>query len=246
MEKEGGGKGPRWRFQHKSGERIWHALKYQLSITDADFWKALNEDLSVAMSMTLRHDARDMGLPIDDQGFVYIPDLLAHPRFSSLQYTQEHIERQAQLNSSHDKNPFLLKGNYIAGRTGHTVHASQQLGSSSSNTRVSNAPLLATADVPPVLCHGTIEKHLDGILRLGVLATERDSHWQHPAYTSLRGFWRNSITVSVDILAQKAAEDGISFYLSDNSVYLCKETLPVKYIYIYIGLAQNQRTYALL
>ena len=58
----------------------------------------------------------------------------------------------------------------------------------------------------------------------------RDSHWQHPAYTSKKGFWRSSITVSVDILAQQAAEDGYSFYLSDNSVYLCKETLPVKYI----------------
>ena len=138
--------------------------------------------------------------------------------------------RQAQLCSSHGKSRFLVKGDNLAARTGQTVKASAQTGSSSSDTRISNAPILCVADVPTVLCHGNIEANLEGILRLGVLAEGRDSHWQHPAYTTKRGFWRNNITVSVDILAQKAAEDGVCFYLSDNSVYLCKETLPVQYI----------------
>ena len=62
------------------------------------------------------------------------------------------------------------------------------------------------------------------------MADTRDSHWQHPAYTVKRGFWRENSTVSVDILAQKAAEDGINFHLTDNSVYLCKETIPVQYV----------------
>ena len=130
--------------------------------------------------MTLRHDPKDMNIPIDDQGFIYIPDMLLHPRFSSFNYTQEQIVRQAQLNSAHNKDRFLRKGDYIATRSGHSVRASGSLGASSSNARVSNAPLLAAVDVPTVLCHGTYEGNVESVL----LSRRLGRHTRLPVATS--------------------------------------------------------------
>ena len=227
--KDGVKRGSGYKYYHSDGKRITHALGFQLSIRDPVFWKTLNEGLSRALSQTLRHEARLMNLSIDDQGFVPLVELFAHPRFASFGYTKEHILRLQDL-STDGKNRFVFRGTSIAARTGQTIRQAPVGGASSSNARISNAPTVTTADMPYVLCHGTYESRIGGILSLRILAGTRDSHWQHPAHTKTRGFWRHDLTVSVNILAQKAAQEGLTFYLSDNGVYLCKETIPTEYI----------------
>ena len=235
-----------YKYHHANGKRLTHAIIWQLSIPDPVFWRTLNENLSRALSQTLRHDAKHMHLSIDNQGFVPLSELFAHPRFASFGYTKEHILRLQALTTD-AKNRFLFKGESIAARMGQTIKQAPAEGASfvscssnnvegasfvscSSNARISNAPAVLPVDVPAVLCHGTYETNIGGILNQGVLADGRDSHWQHPAHTKTRGFWRRNLTVSVDILAQKAAQEGLTFYLAENGVYLCKETLPPDYI----------------
>lgn len=54
--------------------------------------------LSRFLTKVLRHQGRNMGLHIEDDGTIPISDLLNHPAFSSKHYTLEEVQRVVKNN----------------------------------------------------------------------------------------------------------------------------------------------------
>ena len=198
----------------------YHAPGHLVHQNDRWFWINQQEYLSFSLSHTLRHDAKRMGLSIDEEGWVCLDDLLNHPRFHVYQYTVAQLKQCAAQQS---KSRLLFKGNYVAAQVGHSI-------------RGVNGPgeMLSTQQVPQTLSHGTYNRHLDSIRAKGILSSgsegHRASHFSDGETLLRAGYWRKDLECAVDIAAQRAAEDGYTFTRAANGVYCCMHTLPPEYI----------------
>ena len=203
------------------------------SCTDVIMWRTAHEALSFALSQTLRHDARAMGLqPLirnnKDTTWYRIADLLAHPRFQAWGHSEEHIIREVEVNN---KTRFVLHPD--------TVHISAWNGISlrDSDTRarlIGPAKLVHPDSVPPLLVHGTHNPdnepgRVEAIARDGLKVRKRALHFMNPSDADHDSLWRDNITHIFDCHAQRAADEGIEFYECDNGVWLVPVDLSKDY-----------------
>ncbi|CAK62052.1 unnamed protein product (macronuclear) [Paramecium tetraurelia] len=170
--------------------------------------------LSKTMSYFLRHGALKEGIPIRQDGFVLVQDLLKQPSIVKLKADLQSIRNVVDNN---DKKRFELKeidGQlYIRCVQGHTIEINEE-------------ELLQKIVDPqqfPVIVHGTYFQAWDLIKNTGLNKMAR----QHihfavglPGDDAVISGMRNTCEVIIEVDMEKAMKAGIQFYVSKNGVVL--------------------------
>lgn len=159
------------------------------------------------LAYLLRHDS---DYQFDSHGWREVRDLVENHGFS--------LEELKLIVATNNKQRFEFSddGHLIRARQGHSVDVDVEL---------------EEAEPPKYLFHGTIAKNVQSIMEHGLCRLSRQYvHLSADIETALQvGGRRRGKVVILKIMAQTMMEDGYSFWLSRNNVWLAK-SVPPKYI----------------
>ncbi|MFD1983135.1 RNA 2'-phosphotransferase [Mesorhizobium newzealandense] len=165
--------------------------------------------ISKFMSLVLRHAPQEAGLSLDENGWADFDALCAviQSKFGAS------IADVSRIVEENPKKRFAIDGQRIRAVQGHSV----------------DVDLGLSPSIPPAtLYHGTKEEVLPSILREGLTRQSRQHvHLSKDAETALivaRRRYGKSVILQVDSAAMM--RDGVSFFLSDNGVWLTNHVSP--------------------
>lgn len=172
--------------------------------------------ISKKMSYALRHNPDKYGIQLDQFGYTDLPHfiyVMNHVHHFQPALTERRI-REVMAHSN--KQRFKIKNNRICALYGHSIPG------------IISHP---EAVPPKVLYHGTARRFIDSIKKLGLLPMKRQYVHLSTGVAMARqvGSRHDSHPVVLVIDAQRAHNDGISFYRGNDDVWLCDQ-LPAKYI----------------
>ena len=172
--------------------------------------------ISKKMSYALRHNPDKYGLKLAEDGSVAVGTFLRamnemHHFEPSL--TEDDIR---QIMEHADKQRFAIEDERIRALYGHSFQINVNH---------------KQADPPDVLYHGTAHRFLDSIMEKGLLPLGRQYvHLSADVDTAEQvGRRRDNNPVILVIDAKKASEDGITFYIGNDKVWLA-DRIPPEYI----------------
>ena len=159
------------------------------------------------LAYLLRHDN---GYQFDSHGWREVRDLVENHGFS--------LEELKLIVSTNNKQRFEFSedGQFIRARQGHSVDVDVEL---------------EETEPPKYLYHGTVATKVQSIIEHGLCRMSRQYvHLSADEETALQvGGRRRGKVVILKVMAQTMREDGYSFWLSRNNVWLTK-SVPPKYI----------------
>jgi len=169
-----------------------------------------NVSLSKRMSYLLRHGAQREGVAIDEHGWMDITDLLAWlNRKPRSRFTIEDVQIVVRDN---DKQRFEISGSKIRAVQGHSMAIDLDL---------------APAEPPATLYHGTASRFVGNILDKGLLKMQRQHvHLSSTVEQALIVGKRHGSPVVFHVNAAAMLQDGFTFYLSKNGVWLVDHVPP--------------------
>lgn len=174
--------------------------------------------ISKKMSYALRHNPDKYGIQLDQYGYTdlaHFIDALNRVHHFTPPLTELKI-RQVMANS--DKQRFEIKHGRICALYGHSIPGIIQH---------------QAATPPAILYHGTAQRFMKSIEKLGLLPMQRQ--FVHLSTTIQMakevGARHNTHPVILQIDAKAATQDGIQFYIGNDQVWLC-DSLPAKYFEI--------------
>lgn len=178
----------------------------------------LNENqirkISTFMSLVLRHKPQEIGLILDENGWISVEEFIYQMNAYGNTITLEILKHIVETN---DKKRFAFNedGTKIRASQGHSVSIDLDL----------------TPQIPfDYLYHGTVNKFLESIKKEGLKKMSRQHvHLSKDKETAIKVGSRRGIPVILIVNTKQMHEDGYKFYLSENGVWLCDE-VPVKYI----------------
>ncbi|MEU4118875.1 RNA 2'-phosphotransferase [Kitasatospora sp. NPDC028055] len=169
---------------------------------------------SKMLSRILRHEPELVGITLDDSGWVRIDVLLGALAAKGRPLTRPELDH---IVASNNKRRFGYSpdGLSIRANQGHSVAVDLGL----------------TATVPPpVLYHGTADRHLASIFREGLRPmTRQDVHLSAETETATRVGARHGRPVVLTVNAAAMAAAGHEFRLSENGVWLT-DAVPPQYL----------------
>lgn len=170
--------------------------------------------LSKFLSLVLRHEPGKIGISLDEAGWTPVEELLA-----ALARHGKSVSR-ADLDfvvTNNDKKRFAFSNDGLSIRAsqGHSVEV--ELG-------------YVGADPPEILFHGTVEKFLESIRRLGLIKGSRHHvHLSSTHDTAATVGSRRGKPLVLTVRAQAMQTAGHAFFKSANGVWLT-EHVPVEFI----------------
>jgi len=167
--------------------------------------------VSKFMSLVLRHKPEEIGIVLNENGWVKIQTLVSN---SKGLLTHELVK---EVTNQSDKRRFAISddGLSIRANQGHSINIS--LG-------------LETSKPPEVLYHGTAKRFLDNIQVEGLTAQSRQHvHLSLDIKTAIAVGKRHGDPVILEVMALQMYQNDISFYLSKNGVWLTNH-VPLSYI----------------
>jgi putative RNA 2'-phosphotransferase len=170
--------------------------------------------VSTYLSLIFRHRPHDLGLTLDQGGWVAVDALLRASASKGFAISQTELE---QVVAESDKQRFALSqdGTRIRANQGHSVPVDLEL---------------EPVEPPPVLYHGTGEKSVQTILDQGLLKMNRHHvHLSGDTNTARKVGARHGRPVIFEVDAAGMAHDGHTFYRSANGVWLV-DAVPVSYL----------------
>lgn len=179
--------------------------------------------LSKFLSLVLRHKPDEIGITLDESGWVPVAELLEAMRRAGRGTSREKLER---IVAASDKQRFALSEDRsrIRANQGHSVQV--DLG-------------YAPAEPPEVLFHGTAEKAVESIRREGLQKRKRHHvHLSTTRQTAAAVGSRHGKLVLLEVRAGAMHRDGLAFYRTPNNVWLTDE-VPVKYLVFPGDLARD-------
>jgi putative RNA 2'-phosphotransferase len=171
-------------------------------------------EISKFLSYVLRHKPQAIGIALDDEGWVPIDELLAAAENARHRITRDQLEEVVATN---DKKRFSLStdGRMIRANQGHSVEVDLQF---------------QPVEPPELLYHGTVERFLESIKRIGLVRGNRlHVHLSADYQTAVRVGQRRGRPVVLTVESLRMHRDGHPFIVSENSVWLT-ESVPVKYL----------------
>ena len=179
---------------------------------------AKKSNLSVYLSYLLRHNPQDIGLSMDNHGWVSVDQLIQEIN-NGKKYTLNR-ELLKEIVDTDSKGRYRLSddGERIKACQGHSIPWVE--------------PELRYAKPPEYLYHGTTMEALEEILKSGAILkqTRHAVHLQADAEKAWQSAFRwKKRPVVLKIAAQKLHEAGSVFGESDNHVW-CVESVPAEYI----------------
>lgn len=160
--------------------------------------------LSKFVSLILRHHPEAVGIKLDEHGWAKVSQLLAGinntGREISMAILEEIVASDNKQRYSFNEDKTLIRANQ-----GHSISVDVEM---------------QEKTPPSVLYHGTAERFLDSILVYGLKPMGRMYvHLSNDVETAVLVGKRHGKPVVLKVDAQKMAEDGIKFYLSENGVW---------------------------
>ncbi|MGY3087859.1 putative RNA 2'-phosphotransferase [Hymenobacter sp. UYAg731] len=163
---------------------------------------------SKLLSLVLRHEPAHIGISLDEQGWVSVPELLAQLAKHQQPLTLHELEHIVDTNAK-QRFRFNDDRSRIRASQGHSVEVA----------------LGYTPVVPPeVLYHGTAVQHQENILREGLRKMARHQvHLSADVATARTVGQRHGRLVLFEVAAGLLHRAGQSFYQADNGVWLTDE-----------------------
>ena len=169
---------------------------------------------SKLLSLVLRHEPAHIGITLDEQGWVAVPELLAQLAKHQQPLTLEQLEHIVET-SPKQRFRFSDDRRRIRASQGHSVGV--ELG----------YPPVAP---PEVLYHGTARQHQENILRDGLRKMARHHvHLSADLATARAVGQRHGRLVLFEVAAGLLHRAGQPFYQADNGVWLTDE-VPTAYL----------------
>lgn len=173
--------------------------------------------LSIFISLLLRHKPEVIGLTLDLHGWAEVDGLLEKINASGRYHIDRAILDEIVRTDSKQRYSFSDDGTKIRANQGHSIPVDVEL---------------EKAVPPALLYHGTGERFVAGIMREGLKPMSRlYVHLSKDEVTAKKVGSRHGNPVVLTVDAKKMTEDGYSFYLSANHVWLTKN-VPTKYLNI--------------
>ena len=172
------------------------------------------KETSKFLSFVLRHQPEEIGLRLDDAGWASVEELLEACKKAGRALTREDLQR---IVDTSDKKRFAFSedGLYIRANQGHSVQI--ELG-------------YEPRKPPSLLYHGTATRFLESIRKEGLKRGSRHHvHLSSDSVTAANVGARHGKPVVLRIASSQMHNDGYSFYLSENGVWLT-ERVPPDYI----------------
>ena len=168
------------------------------------------------LSLVLRHNPGAAGISLDEHGWADVQELLAGVRHSGRQINMETLERIVRENNK-QRYSFNADHTKIRANQGHSLQVDVEL----------------TAMKPPrYLYHGTSVRFLAAIQQEGIRKMSRQYvHLSSDFQTAMEVGRRHGSPVVITINAEAMAHDGVTFYQSENGVWLCEYVAPVYFFH---------------
>jgi putative RNA 2'-phosphotransferase len=170
--------------------------------------------LSKFLSLVLRHKPDEIGIELDEAGWVDVDVLISGCNSHGFPLTREQLNEVVETS---DKKRFAFSndGSRIRANQGHSVEV--DLGYSPTTP-------------PDFLYHGTVDNFLPSILERGLLKGERHHvHLSPDIDTANKVGQRRGKPVILKIEAGRMAANGFTFFQSENGVWLI-DHVPSEYI----------------
>ncbi|AYL94565.1 RNA 2'-phosphotransferase [Mucilaginibacter celer] len=168
-------------------------------------------NLSKFLSLVLRHKPEEIGITLDEQGWVPVAELLNKLNAYGNNVTLEALEHVVDTNA---KKRFAFSDDKLNIRAsqGHSVEV--ELG-------------YAPQTPPDVLYHGTAASSVESIMQNGLEKRSRQHvHLSIDTDTAVNVGGRHGKPVVLTILTGEMHKEGYKFYLSENKVWLTDEVPP--------------------
>ena len=170
--------------------------------------------ISKYISLILRHKPEEIGLKLDDHGYLNVSDLIEGIDKSYEGFSMDDLERIVREDSK-ERYSFNENKSKIRANQGHSIPVDLEL---------------EAMRPPKVLYHGTGRKYLDSILKNGLIKKERQYvHLSKDIETASIVGKRHGDLIILEVDSENMFKDGIKFYLSKNNVWLC-DYVNVEYI----------------
>lgn len=166
------------------------------------------------ISLVLRHQPDAAGITLDEHGWADVEELLAGVNRTGRTIDRETLERIVREN---DKQRYSFSPDHkrLRANQGHSIPVDVEL---------------KEALPPARLYHGTAKRFLDGIYAEGIKKGERQYvHLSEDYDTAVKVGVRHGSPAVLVLDAAAMAADGVTFYRSENGVWLC-DYVPTRYI----------------
>lgn len=170
-------------------------------------------DISRFMSLILRHKPETIGISIDEHGWANVDELIegiAKTREFNMDILEEVVKTDNKQRYSFNEDKTLIRANQ-----GHSIPVDVELDE---------------VEPPAELWHGTGEKYVESIEKIGLIPKSRlYVHLSKDSDTATNVGRRHGKPVLYTVKTGDMFKDGYKFFLSKNGVWLTKE-VPVKYL----------------
>ncbi|GAB2703292.1 RNA 2'-phosphotransferase [Mucilaginibacter koreensis] len=170
--------------------------------------------ISKFLSLALRHQPETIGISLDENGWTDVAQLLQQLNQHQMKVDMDMLMHVVETNN---KKRFAFNNDHtqIRASQGHSVQV--DLG-------------YVPAQPPAILYYGTAVQNLPSILNNGLEKRSRQHvHLSADTATAIKVGQRHGKPQVLVIDAQRMQQDGFTFYLSANSVWLT-DAVPAKYI----------------
>lgn len=163
------------------------------------------KQISKFLSLVLRHQPEIICLNLDENGWADVEELQEKCANNNIHFTLEELDDLVEIN---DKKRFIFNEDQtkIRANQGHSIDIDLAL---------------KPQQPPEFLYHGTAENNVKSILEKGIEKRSRQHvHLSTNKDTASKVGMRHGKPVLLTIMTGKMYENGITFYLSENKVWL--------------------------
>ena len=168
---------------------------------------------SCFLSLILRHKPETIGISLDEHGWADVAELIegiSKTREFNMDILEEIVRTDEKERYSFNEDKTLIRANQ-----GHSIPVDVEL---------------EEVEPPEELWHGTGEKYVALIDEIGLIRKSRlYVHLSKDKETALKVGSRHGRPVLYTVKTREMYQDGYTFFLSKNGVWLTKE-VPVKYL----------------
>ena len=165
--------------------------------------------ISKYLSFLLRHHPEELGLKMDDAGWVSVEELLKKLNVNRIKKIS--VDDIRQIVAENDKQRFALE------ERNHNLYIRANQGHSIKTLNMGYIPV----EPPDILYHGTGDKYVESIYQNGILHKGRQYvHLSSTIEMAKRVGERHGKPRIFKVNSQQMFKDGVVFYCSENGVWL--------------------------
>ncbi|MDP9958816.1 RNA 2'-phosphotransferase [Chryseobacterium lathyri] len=173
-----------------------------------------NKRISKFLSLILRHQPETIQLKLDENGWAEVGELITKSAKARMHFTFEDLKEVVETNNK-KRFAFNEDKTMIRASQGHSIDIDLALKS---------------VQPPDFLYHGTAEANISSILENGIeKRTRQHVHLSADKETATKVGMRHGKPVILTIRTREMYQEGLSFYLSANGVWLT-DFVAAKYI----------------